>query len=57
MSDVHTQDAPVRSQQNRTGPNPTGDFIWYELMTPDAEGSKAFYDAVVGIRGLQSRHG
>jgi len=48
MSDVHTQDAPVRSQQNRTGPNPTGDFIWYELMTPDAEGSKAFYDAVVG---------
>ena len=48
MSDVHTQDAPVRTQQNRTGPNPTGDFIWYELMTPDAEGSKAFYDAVVG---------
>ena len=48
MSDVRTQDAPVRSQQNRTGPNPPGDFIWYELMTPDAEGSKAFYDAVVG---------
>jgi predicted enzyme related to lactoylglutathione lyase len=25
-----------------------GAFIWYELMTPDAEGAKAFYDAVVG---------
>ena len=29
-------------------PNPTGDFIWYELMTPDTEASKAFYDRVVG---------
>ena len=28
--------------------NPIGDFIWYELMTPDPEGSKKFYDAVVG---------
>lgn len=25
-----------------------GDFIWYELMTPDSDGAKAFYDAVVG---------
>lgn len=48
MSDVHTQDAPTMSQQNRTGPNPAGDFVWYELMTTDAEGAKAFYDAVVG---------
>ena len=48
MSDVRTQEAPVRTQQNRSGPNPAGDFIWYELMTPDAEGAKAFYDAVVG---------
>jgi uncharacterized protein len=48
MSDVRTQDAPTRSQQNRTGANPTGDFIWYELMTTDAEGAKAFYDALVG---------
>jgi predicted enzyme related to lactoylglutathione lyase len=31
-----------------TRPNPQGDFIWYELMTPDPEGSKTFYDAVVG---------
>ncbi|KLE35158.1 VOC family protein [Aurantiacibacter luteus] len=25
-----------------------GAFIWYELMTPDPGGAKAFYDAVVG---------
>ena len=25
-----------------------GSWIWYELMTPDPDGSKAFYDAVVG---------
>ena len=28
--------------------NPHGDFIWYELMTPDPDAAKAFYDAVVG---------
>jgi uncharacterized protein len=28
--------------------NQHGDFIWYELMTPDAEASMAFYTAVVG---------
>ena len=25
-----------------------GAFIWYELMTTDPDGAKAFYDAVVG---------
>lgn len=25
-----------------------GSFVWYELMTPDPDGAKAFYDAVVG---------
>ena len=25
-----------------------GSWIWYELMSPDPDGSKAFYDAVVG---------
>lgn len=25
-----------------------GEFIWYELMTPDPDASKRFYDAVVG---------
>lgn len=48
MSDVHTQDAPAATEQHRSGPNPTGDFIWYELMTTDADGAKDFYDAVVG---------
>lgn len=28
--------------------NRHGSFIWYELMTSDAAGAKAFYDAVVG---------
>jgi hypothetical protein len=46
MSDVREATAPATNA--RTGPNPQGDFIWYELMTPDPEGAKAFYDAVVG---------
>lgn len=29
-------------------PNAPGTPIWYELMTPDAEGAKRFYEAVVG---------
>ncbi len=29
--------------------NPQGDFIWYELMTTDPEGARAFYEAVAGI--------
>lgn len=28
--------------------NNHGDFIWYELMTTDADGSREFYSAVVG---------
>ncbi len=28
--------------------NPAGSFIWYELMSPDPDASKTFYDAVVG---------
>ena len=28
--------------------NPHGSFIWYELMTTDPAGAKAFYDDVVG---------
>ena len=46
MTDV--RDTPAPATANENGPNLKGDFIWYELMTPDAEGSKAFYDAVVG---------
>jgi predicted enzyme related to lactoylglutathione lyase len=29
-------------------PNQQGGFIWYELITPDPEAAKAFYDKVVG---------
>jgi predicted enzyme related to lactoylglutathione lyase len=29
-------------------PNRHGEFIWYELITPDPDGAKAFYDAVMG---------
>jgi predicted 3-demethylubiquinone-9 3-methyltransferase (glyoxalase superfamily)/predicted enzyme related to lactoylglutathione lyase len=29
-------------------PDQNGAFIWYELITPDPAGAKAFYDAVVG---------
>jgi uncharacterized protein len=46
MTDV--RDAPSSPLAQDNQPNPTGDFIWYELMTTDAEGAKAFYDAVVG---------
>jgi predicted enzyme related to lactoylglutathione lyase len=28
--------------------DPHGSFIWYELMSPDPDASKVFYDAVVG---------
>jgi predicted enzyme related to lactoylglutathione lyase len=28
--------------------NPSGSFIWYELLTPDIAGARRFYDAVVG---------
>jgi predicted enzyme related to lactoylglutathione lyase len=44
MTDVRD----ATSAEAGTRPNPQGDYIWYELMTPDPEGSKAFYDAVVG---------
>jgi predicted enzyme related to lactoylglutathione lyase len=46
MIDVRDEAATAAPVESRG--NPRGDFIWYELMTPDPEGSKAFYDAVVG---------
>jgi hypothetical protein len=44
MTDV--RDAPA-TEPTQAQPA-TGGFIWYELMTTDAEGAKAFYDAMVG---------
>lgn len=46
MTDV--ADAP-RREDSRTQPKSAqGSHIWYELITPDPEGAKRFYDAVVG---------
>ena len=45
MSDVREASAPPTAA--RSGPNPPGDFIWYELMTGDADGAARFYSAVV----------
>lgn len=44
MTDVREASPTVTEAR----PNATGGFIWYELITPDPEASKAFYDAVVG---------
>jgi predicted enzyme related to lactoylglutathione lyase len=46
MTDV--REAETTTSTNDNEPNPPGDFIWYELITPDPVGAKAFYDAVVG---------
>lgn len=46
MSDV--TDAPRGANMSTQPANPTGSFIWYELMTPDPEGALAFYEPVVG---------
>ena len=44
MSDVRSEAAPVQKECGRQH----GSHIWYELITPDPEGAKAFYGAVVG---------
>ncbi len=41
-------DAPTRSDTCTGGRPLQGSHIWYELITPDSAGAKAFYDAVVG---------
>jgi uncharacterized protein len=46
MTDVRDEVAGVTEAEPRG--EPRGDFIWYELLTPDIAGAKHFYDAVVG---------
>ena len=46
MTDVRDDVATAAYDDRRA--NPGGEFIWYELITADPEGAKAFYDAVVG---------
>jgi hypothetical protein len=36
------------SQQAQTGRNPHGSFIWYELLTTDADAAGKFYSDVIG---------
>ena len=45
MSDVREPETVVSGQGKS---RQHGAFIWYELITPDPEGAKAFYDSVVG---------
>ncbi|HEV2593764.1 MAG TPA: VOC family protein [Sphingomicrobium sp.] len=45
MTDVHTAPSPTLREEHSAQ---RGDFIWYELLTPDAEGAKKFYDRLVG---------
>lgn len=45
MSDV--TDAPRSASKAESRTSAHGSFIWYELITPDPKGAKAFYDAVV----------
>ena len=44
MTDVRNEAVATARTETRD----RGNFIWYELMTTDADGAKAFYDAVVG---------
>jgi predicted enzyme related to lactoylglutathione lyase len=44
MTDVRDAPAPTPQQAGSA----QGHLIWYELMTPDGDASKAFYDRVVG---------
>ena len=46
MTDVRDEAAAAAPEKARD--ENRGSFIWYELMTPDAEASKAFYNSVVG---------
>ena len=42
-------DAPPRAAANTNMRPLQGSHIWYELITPDPDGAKAFYGAVVGF--------
>jgi len=46
MSEV--TDAPARTETSSAKRPLQGSHVWYELMTKDPDGAKAFYDAVVG---------
>lgn len=41
--------SPVIMLEQKKG-NRTGDYVWYELLTPDAEAAQSFYGKVLGWR-------
>ena len=53
MSDVREASAPTINHEDRTGPNPTGDFIWYELMTTGVDAAKDLQGEFVADLGNQ----
>ena len=46
MSDVRTEAVSASATQDRSKHH--GSVVWYELITADPDGAKAFYDTVVG---------
>lgn len=45
---VVTDPSPPAATAKDSKASAQGSHIWYELMTPDPEGAKRFYDAVIG---------
>lgn len=48
MTDVRDEAVATAAANDRDSDSDRGSYIWYELMTTDADGAKAFYDSVVG---------
>lgn len=49
MADQTTYaDAPAPTVQRSSAPDLPGSLIWYELLSPDPDASKSFYDSIVG---------
>ena len=46
MTDTMTETSPASAEAGCGKAH--GSHIWYELITPDPDGAKAFYDAIVG---------
>ena len=54
MSEVTDAPAPAAANSN-IAPSPHGHLVWYELMTPDGDAAKQFYDAVVGWHAARQK--
>lgn len=49
-------DAPHSASTSTRPDKSQGNFVWYELMTPDPDGARAFYEPVVGW-SMTTSHG